>query len=161
MELGKVICVPNTDEAAARDEVMAAAVSPEPARVAALPGIDDGLVRSGSPHAGELFVQGTVHDRPFDDVHGAGWRLVTNDITPDAIDADLSTWFATIGGRVVTLHAPGADHARWFAAHGATWALVRPDFHLYGTATSGAIASALLAALRHDLMIAIPEGASR
>ena len=61
----------------------------------------------------------------------------------------------------VEVPQPGADHARWFAAHGATWALVRPDFHLYGTATSTATASALLTALRHDLMIATPEGASR
>ena len=41
------------------------------------------------PHAGSLFVQGTVDGRRFDDVHGAGWRLVTVDPTP--IDLDRPT----------------------------------------------------------------------
>ena len=39
-------------------------------------------IDAGSPHAGSLFVQGTVGGRRFDDVHGAGWRLVTIDPEP-------------------------------------------------------------------------------
>jgi hypothetical protein len=77
----------------------------------------------------------------FDDVVGAGWRLVTAD--PDlasGVPADLVAWFAGIGGRVVTV-APGDDvdgtYARWFADHGVTAALQRPDFHIYGATGPG------------------------
>ena len=44
IELGKVICVPDPAEAAARDEAMAAAVTGEVSEVAGLPGIAAGLV---------------------------------------------------------------------------------------------------------------------
>jgi 2-polyprenyl-6-methoxyphenol hydroxylase-like FAD-dependent oxidoreductase len=164
MELGNVICVPDPDAAAARDDAMAAAVGAKPVLVAALPGIDDGLVHAGSPHAGQLFIQGSTDGHPFDDVHGAGWRLVTIDDIDDAllsIDTDLANWFDSVGGRMVLLDEPDGDHTRWFATHDTTWALARPDFHLYGTATSAAAASALLADLRHQLTTTAPQGATR
>jgi 2-polyprenyl-6-methoxyphenol hydroxylase-like FAD-dependent oxidoreductase len=151
MELGNVICVPDSDEAAARDAAMAAAVSDEPIEAPNLPGITGGLVHPTAPHAGALFVQGELDGRPFDDVHGAGWRLVTVDIDATGIDAGLAEWFASIGGRIVTLPTPGADYGRWFAEHDTTCALQRPDFHLYGTATSSTGATALLADLRRHL----------
>jgi hypothetical protein len=40
---------------------------------------------------------------------------------------------------------------RWFAEHGTTWALQRPDFHLYGTATDAGGAVTLLTDLRARL----------
>ena len=151
MKLGSVICIADPVAAAARDEAMAAAVGDEPTVAPDLPGIDAGLVHPCSPHAGHLFVQGEVDGRPFDDVHGAGWRLVTTD--PDSIsdDDDLTAWFASIGGCVVRLREPGDVHARWFAEHECTWALQRPDFRLYGTATDAAVATGLLVDLRHHL----------
>jgi 2-polyprenyl-6-methoxyphenol hydroxylase-like FAD-dependent oxidoreductase len=162
MELGNVICVPDPDAAAARDEAMAAAVGAKPVEVAALPGIDDGLVHAGSLHAGQLFIQGTADGRPFDEVHGAGWRLVTIDDAPLTLDTGLASWFDSVGGRVVPLDQADGDHTRWFAAHDAMWALARPDFHLYGTATSAATASALLAELRHQLTTTTAlQGATR
>jgi hypothetical protein len=118
-------------------------------------------VHAGSPHAGQLFIQGRTNGRPFDDVHGAGWRLVTIDDAPLTLDTDLATWFDSVGGRVVPLHQPDGDHTRWFAAHDTTWALARPDFHLYGTATSAAAASALLAELRHQVTTTASQGATR
>jgi hypothetical protein len=159
MELGKVICVPDADEAAARDAAMAAAVGDEPLEAPSLPGLDGGLVHPDAPHAGELFVQGTLGGRPFDDAVGAGWRLVAlspSPTGPDGLDhalgdLALADWFASIGGRLVVLDDPDATHRRWFASRATTWALQRPDFHLYGTATSAAGASALLADLRDRL----------
>jgi 2-polyprenyl-6-methoxyphenol hydroxylase-like FAD-dependent oxidoreductase len=150
MELGKIICVADPEEAAARDEAMSAAVGPVPIELPALPGIDEGLL-SPSPHAGQLFVQGTVGGRPFDEVYGTGWRLVTMDAGAVQLDIDLRTWFETIGGRVVALKPVEADHARWFREQQTTWALQRPDLYLYGTATSASEAAGLLAALRQDL----------
>ena len=149
MELGKVICVPDPDEAAARDEAMAAAVGDDPVDAPSLPGLAGGSVHATSPHAGALFVQGDVNGSAFDDVHGAGWRLVT--VEASDVDLRAAEWFESIGGRIVTLTQPGTTYARWFAEHHTTWALQRPDFHLYGTATTSTGASALLDELRHHL----------
>src|SRR5207344_209636 len=82
--LGKVICVPDPAEAAARDEAMAAAVTAEVSEVPGQPGLAVGLVHPSSPLAGELLPQAKLDGRWFDVVHGAGWRLVTDD--PAALD---------------------------------------------------------------------------
>jgi flavoprotein hydroxylase len=147
IELGKVICVPDPADAAARDASMARLVGVEPTDVPPLPGIAEGIVDPASPHSGKLFPQGTVDGRRFDDVHGAGWRLVT--IDPASIDLDPATreWFAGIGGVVVTV-ARDSEHGRWLTEHDATAALQRPDFHLYGTASSPGGAAHLIDHLR-------------
>lgn len=160
VELGRIICVPDPAEAAARDAAMAPLVGPEPADAPALPGIDGGVVHPGAPHAGSLFVQGTVDGRRFDDVHGAGWTLVT--VGPEGCDlaAETSRWFASIGGRVVTVLAGDPVYGRWFAEHDAIAALQRPDFHLYGTAASPAEAATLVDHLRTRLATQpTPQGA--
>jgi hypothetical protein len=151
VQLGKVICVPDPADAAARDQAMAPLVGAEPTDAPPLPGITDGVIHPGSPHAGTLFVQGAVDGRRFDDVHGAGWRLVTIDPAPIDLDPATGAWFASVGGSVVTV--VGDDvYGRWFRDHDATAALQRPDFHLYGTATSPAGASALIEHLRTRLV---------
>ncbi|MGH9274054.1 MAG: hypothetical protein ACRDZU_05335, partial [Acidimicrobiales bacterium] len=58
--------------------------------------------------------------------------------------------FAAIGGRVVAV-ADDEAFGGWFSDHGATAALQRPDFQLYGTASSPAGAAALIAHLRTRL----------
>jgi hypothetical protein len=163
MELGKVICVPDTDEAAARDAAMSAAVGPEPIEVPDLPGPTSGIVHPESPHAGNLFVQGAVGGRPFDDVHGAGWRLVSCGPAAGEVSAiadDLVEWFGAIGGKVVTIDGTDPVLGRWFDDHGTGWALQRPDFFLYGTATDAAGAGQLLTDLRTHLLDPSPEGPS-
>ncbi|MDO8363148.1 MAG: bifunctional 3-(3-hydroxy-phenyl)propionate/3-hydroxycinnamic acid hydroxylase [Actinomycetota bacterium] len=167
MDLGKVICVPDPAEAAARDALMAAAVTDELAVVGGLPGITAGCIATGTPHAGERFVQGAIGGVPFDDVHGAGWRLVTVDPAGDTPDlagdltgdltgdvaGEAQAWFTAIGGRVVALDEaePATVQRRWFTEHGCTWALQRPDFHLFGTAADAVEAEQLLNRLRAAL----------
>jgi flavoprotein hydroxylase len=150
MQLGNVICVADPIDAAARDEAMAAAVGDEPAVLPDLPGLDSGIVHATSPHAGRQFVQGDIDGQPFDDVHGAGWRLITIDPDTD-LDDDLVAWFDSIGGRVVRIAAPSDVHRVWFTDHHTIWALQRPDFHLYGTATDSNEAARLLTELRYHL----------
>jgi hypothetical protein len=140
MELGRVICVPDVAEAAARDEAMAAAVSDELMDAPPLNGLVAGLVHPSSQHAGHVWVQPLVDDRLFEA------------LSPTAVE-----WFTSIGGRVVQLDRLDALACRWFAEHDATWALQRPDFHLYGTATTGPGASALLDDLRAHLSAAHPS----
>jgi flavoprotein hydroxylase len=151
IELGKVICIADPNEAAARDEAMAAAHDGATGDAPELPGIASGLIGAGCPHAGELFPQGDLGGRWFDDVHGAGWRLVTVDPDASALDGALAAWFASLGGAVVDLTGATGDLAAWFDARTVRWALQRPDFHLFGTAADRAGATALLADLRHRL----------
>src|SRR4029077_12113055 len=81
MELGKIICVPDPVEAAARDELMSAAVTDEATVIPPPPFLAGALLPTDDPVAGHLFVQGNVASGGgrcrFDDVPGAGWRLVT------------------------------------------------------------------------------------
>jgi 2-polyprenyl-6-methoxyphenol hydroxylase-like FAD-dependent oxidoreductase len=163
MELGKVICVPDPDEAAARDAAMSAAVGAEPIDVPDLPGPTSGLVHPGSPHAGALFVQGTIDGRPSDDVHGTGWRLVgCDDHDGDAaqLGSDLLEWFDAIGGKVVAVDGSDPVFGGWFDHHSTRWALQRPDFFLYGTAADISGAGQLLTDLRSQLLDHFPEGTS-
>ncbi len=168
MELGKVICIPDPVEAAARDDFLSAMASEnEPTDIPPLPGVVSGIIDPGSPLAGVLFPQGLVgvtSPQPLDDVVGVGFRLVT--IAPLAADPPelLSTWFEGIGGAIVTLGGesglgdPTGTYADWFRRHEVTVALQRPDFSLFGTATDSAGAARLLQSLRRSLIGAAPPG---
>ena len=152
IELGKVICVPDPAEAAARDEAMAAGYDGSVSDVPGLPGIDRGLDRRRPPLAGELFPQGDLGGRWFDDVHGVGWRLVTVDPDAPALDAGLVEWLAGIGGAVVAV-PDEASGPRRLVRRPTTcaWALQRPDFHLFGTAADASGAADLLTELQTQL----------
>lgn len=150
VELGKVICVLDPGEAAARDQAMSATVGPEPAEAPGLGGIHEGIVHGASPGAGEFFLQPRVDGELFDEVYGAGWRLVTHGPTAAAVDPDTRQWFESIGGTFVTLD--GCEElAAWAEARGVSHVLQRPDFYVYGGASDPPGASALLADLRADL----------
>ena len=149
IELGHVICIADHAVATARDEAMSAAVTGEVTEIAGLPGIAGGLVDPESLAAGEQFPQFQVDGGWFDDVHGAGWRLVTDHGDPAALKPDLVRWLAGIGGAAVA--ADSADLSAWLHSHEVRWALQRPDFHLYGTAADADGASALLHRLRDHL----------
>jgi len=146
IELGKVICVADPAEAAARDAAMTAA-----ARETGLtpplptPAIGPGLLAEGDPLAGRLVVQGVVRRGQalgrFDDVVGGGFVLLSAAGDPTRrLPAPLAAFFASVGG--VGAHVgPGAPvddvegrYARWFAAHPVGAVLQRPDFHVFGTA---------------------------
>jgi hypothetical protein len=150
MELGKVICVPDPAEAAARDEAMAAGVSGT-APAPGLPGITAGFIHPTAPHGGTQLVQGRDGDRRFDEEHGNGWRLVVLGADVDCIGREQRAWFESIGGCIVALADPDPMFVRWFAEHDTTCALQRPDFYLYGTAPTAAAATSLLADLRNHL----------
>ncbi|MDQ2838568.1 MAG: bifunctional 3-(3-hydroxy-phenyl)propionate/3-hydroxycinnamic acid hydroxylase [Actinomycetota bacterium] len=162
MELGHVICLPDRERAAERDEAMIAAFDPAVLTpTPELPGLSGGLVHSGSPAGGQLFIQGHVTTEGrrllFDDAVGVGWRLVARAATDVRLGDDVAAWFASLGGRVVTV-GPGGDlgdpdgtYGAWLADHDVRAALQRPDFHLYGTAGEAGEASRLVADLRAAL----------
>jgi hypothetical protein len=163
IEMGKLVCTADPNEAAARDEFLIAAYDGSLTEIPPFPPITEGIVLAGSQFAGELFVQAEVEHlgqrARFDDVFGAGWRLVT--LAEPVIDDELRSWFAGIGGLIVSIGCgtPAAvdvdgAYGRWFADHGVVAALQRPDFALFGTATDVAQTTGLLHALRDVLQSA-------
>jgi len=157
-----VICVPDPEEAAARDRRMIAEARERKAPVpSALPPVGPGCF-AAAPAAGQLFVQDRVRHAGatglFDDVVGGGFALVSPHGDPGAaLDPELAAFFRSLGG--VTAHVgpggPVADladgYARWFAEHGVAVALQRPDFQVFGTAQKLADTGALVAELRDRL----------
>ena len=156
IELGKVICIPDPAEAAARDELMAAGAAGPPVETPPMPGIGDGLLLA-SPGAGELGLQGTVVVDGavglLDDLVGLGWRLLCRRGAA-AIDPTLAAGFAGLGGAVVDLGPDGAvadvdgSYGRWFDELGADAVLQRPDGYVFGSA---AVPDVLLASLLAQL----------
>jgi len=145
IELGKIICVPDPDEAAARDAAMAPSVADGVATPGpGMPALEGGIVALGTPGAGEVFIQGVVSHGDgrgrFDDVLGAGWALVAPADAVAAVPAELIAWFGSIGGVVAAL-GPGGTvddvdgrYTAWLADRGACAVLQRPDFYVYGSA---------------------------
>jgi 3-(3-hydroxy-phenyl)propionate hydroxylase len=125
VSFGRMICTLDPDEAAARDATM----------------LDGGpqTHRAAVPVPGELVVQGRVGVEGvvarFDDVFGAGWRLITR--VPVADDA----WFASIGGRVVVVGSDFEDvDGTYDAFLGAAPAVLqRPDFNVAATGDPTAV----------------------
>ena len=161
--LGRIICVADPAEAAARDQRMIAEARERSAPVSApLPPLGPGCLAPDSPGAGALFVQDLVRSGSssgrFDDAVGRGFALVSPVGDPArALGAASARFFASLGG--FTAHvgrgAPIEDlrggYARWFAERGAAVALVRPDFAVFGSAPSLDGAPALVEALRERL----------
>jgi 2-polyprenyl-6-methoxyphenol hydroxylase-like FAD-dependent oxidoreductase len=163
IELGKVICVPDAAQAAARDAAMIAGVrdrgSTPPVPT---PAIGPGVLVDGDPLAGHLFVQGEVRRGDaigrFDDVVGRGFALVSPEGDPTShLSPALAAFFDSIRGLSARV-APGGPvddvrgtYARWFGKNGVGVVLQRPDFHLFGTAPHVSGASDLIGRLRTAL----------
>ena len=153
IELGRVQTMRDREKAAARDQKFFAnrAEKRAPDKIR-MPNIGAGLL-SASPGAGELFPQGNVSGRRFDDVAGYGWFLLgTESFANELRDAASPA-------KTYVLAAPGSDapgaltdsdgtYVRWFAEHDAKAVVVRPDFYVYGTAHDGPSLCALLSELR-------------
>ena len=125
------------------------------------PSLEGGIVALGTPGAGDLFIQGIVAHGDergrFDDLFGAGWTLVASADAVAAVPADLIEWFESIGG-VVATSGPGGiiddvegRYTAWLADHGVCAVVQRPDFYVFGSATTPDELPALLRDLRTRL----------
>ena len=156
IELGKVICIPDPEEAKARDELMAAGAGGPAADTPPMPGFSTGNLFE-SPGAGELGLQARVELNGevelLDDAVGLGWRLITN-APASSPPEDLVAWFTELGGSVVDLGASGpvvdvdASYTSWLEQLGANAVLQRPDAYVFGSANDP---SSLLEELRKQL----------
>ncbi|WP_067839337.1 bifunctional 3-(3-hydroxy-phenyl)propionate/3-hydroxycinnamic acid hydroxylase [Nocardia lijiangensis] len=150
MELGRIVCLSDPEQAAARDRAFRSGdVAPPPP----FPILTAGLLHRNSHGvpagpAGTLGVQPRVHwqDRTglCDDLIGGGWTLMTS-VAPDQLplDDDQHALLRHMDTRIVHLtraKVPGAvididaDLTRWLARHRADVVLVRPDFYVFGAA---------------------------
>ncbi|AOJ96518.1 bifunctional 3-(3-hydroxy-phenyl)propionate/3-hydroxycinnamic acid hydroxylase [Burkholderia multivorans] len=154
-ELGKIICITDEAEAAARDEKMKADLAarnnkPVPTDVCHL---GTGIWCADSAHAGELSVQGIVEvngkrDR-FDQAVGHGWFVIGLDVDPAAaLDPAQLEVLAELEGRTARIstsrNAAGivdvdGTYARWLSSIDAKYVIVRPDFYVAATANSPAV----------------------
>jgi 2-polyprenyl-6-methoxyphenol hydroxylase-like FAD-dependent oxidoreductase len=164
MDLGKVICITDPEEAAARDVAMASQDTSSAHAPPPLPGVTGGIIRAGDPVAGELFVQGRVRQGAtnalLDDLVGAGWRLIT--MSADlgaALSPTLGEWFADCGGAVVVVERDDdvdGTYSAWFDTHDLFAVLQRPDFSLFGSAADDGQVEGLVS----DLRAALAAGAA-
>nr|AXL06422.1 3-(3-hydroxyphenyl)propionate hydroxylase [uncultured bacterium] len=161
VQLGRVICVTDPAAAAERDATVLAnrrgkpPTRPEPAKP-----LTGGLLHP-SPGAGEVVPQGRVHLHGrtglFDDVAGRGFVLLTT----EELDERRSSFLAGLDALVVPLHDDvdvDAVYRPYLARHRATSLLVRPDYHVFGTANGPQGLEALVDALRDRLPAAVPAG---
>jgi 3-(3-hydroxy-phenyl)propionate hydroxylase len=161
--IGRVICERDPDAARERDARILAEGGGTPrtiTRQEIVPPLQRGMLALKTPASGTLFPQPWITqnsgDRLLDAVAGGGWRLVLhadNPLSLRAVDLADGTGVSVIA---VSSSRDSPAHAlqerdgvlgRWFAAHGALAAVVRPDHYVYGTAADIAGLETLLAGL--------------
>jgi 2-polyprenyl-6-methoxyphenol hydroxylase-like FAD-dependent oxidoreductase len=168
VELGKIICISDPEEARLRDQELLVARQQSDQGLPVptfLPG--PGLFLEGDPLAGHLFLQRKVARNGkrgwFDDIVGSGFCLISMDGDPAAhlAPADVA-FFISIGGRLVALGSSADEHAdqvtdlsgayaEWFAANTCAVVLTRPDWAIYGSASDLAGAESLVRSLREQM----------
>ncbi len=157
---GRVICELDPAKAAVRDAELrrqaADAVEPPHPQLGA-----PSLTVPSRGIEGRLAPQGRVRtaDRTglFDDVVGGDWQLVSCAGDPaELLEEETAAWFRSIGGSVTDLSAAGpvrdvdGAYERWFARHGCTAFLARPDFYVFGAGDHSDVPR-LVSQLRHAL----------
>ena len=150
VDMGRIICLLDPAEVAARDERMKAAISnpalalkppPEP-RLG-----DGGAYLASDPNAGYLSVQGRVRRDGraglFDDIVGSGWQLLLRDGGAPYCDRGaLKLVIADFGPGGDTIDIDGV-YADWFERLRADAVLVRPDLYVFGTSSMAKVGELL------------------
>jgi 2-polyprenyl-6-methoxyphenol hydroxylase-like FAD-dependent oxidoreductase len=167
VELGKVICMTDPAEAAARDEILlrlAADPDAQPIQPPA-PILGPGIRDAAEPDEdaaiapGSLFPQGEVaiggRRCLLEDATGSGFALYVLRADPAGLlDADTLRYAQTLGISLIevtdAMDLQGIYRA-WFDQHRCVAALVRPDFYVFGVAADADGAGALLRRLQDAL----------
>lgn len=151
IELGRVICVLDDEQAAERDARMIADEA-DPARVlpvTALPVLGPGVLDDGDhPLRGTLAPQFPVRHHGeqvlLDEATGDGpVLLVSRDRRAADFDAAVTATMDELGGQVVSiaergdpdLGDPTGAWTQWFAGQGVTAVLLRPDHYIFGVSS--------------------------
>lgn len=160
MELGKIICITDPEEAAKRDAAMIAEVQsgrkPEPPPA---PRLGDGVhVGDDGGHLswqGKVTVDGITEPTRFDDVFGAGALILAEGALAGEVSDEQLSQLKRAGIAVTAFGSNDralvdsftdveGTYAKWFATEGMNAILVRPDFYVFGTANDAAGVAALV-----------------
>ncbi|MFI1197365.1 bifunctional 3-(3-hydroxy-phenyl)propionate/3-hydroxycinnamic acid hydroxylase [Micromonospora sp. NPDC020750] len=135
VKLGRVICVTDAAAAADRDAAIRANGGGRRTSPPEAAPLVTGLIQPGG---GDVIGTGR-----FDDLIAAGFLLITTE-EPDAVSETQRALLSGLGATVVHI-GPGeqADggYLDYLRDRGAVSVLVRPDYHVYGTAAAGATAT--------------------
>ena len=135
VEAGRYICELDPIKAAERDASMRAQPDAQTGTAADLiPALQAGIIATGTPGAGERFVQPAVPDGLLDDATGEGWRLfVRGQAAMAAASAALDVLPFDLAVIDLNTLRDGGVLADWLDARRAEAVLVRPDFYVFGT----------------------------
>jgi resorcinol 4-hydroxylase (NADPH) len=167
MSLGRMMCLTDPEEAAARDAQLLALVrAGQRTPLPSPPVMGPGTKLADDRNAGEMFPQSRVRRRAggrpaeglFDDLAGRGWLLLGADGDPGrGLTRRERESFLSLGG-VTAQVGPGSPFedldgrtTRFFERSGASVVLVRPDFRVFGTGKSADEAAGLVRALVREL----------
>lgn len=176
IEMGRVVCVSDPDEAKARDE---AYLSGEATPPAGFPGVENGLLHKdadGRPigPAGELSPHGDVEYEDqiqrFDEVVERGFQLIVASEEADemSVDRSLMQFSDSIDLKVIRLTARSdgsgslgdvtGKYRDFMRARGLQAILVRPDFYIFGGVHQTEDLPTLIQSLRDKLWTAESGG---
>ena len=170
VELGKVICITDEAQSAARDEALLSAAADPRTPPLELPspklgpGIHLGRDRNAGA-AGSLFPQARVsvdgRTSLLEDTIDFGFALYGLDADPAGLlDAADLEYLDTLGCSFVQIDAEfdqQQTYRRWFEATRCAIALVRPDFYVFGTCAEADCAGALVQRLQTALSAPQPH----
>jgi len=158
MDYGAVICVTDPEQASKRDsQMLVDGVKTLPA--VPRPRLGPGIALADDPHAGYLLPQGRVeHDgaiQSVDQIQRGGFLLLGADADPLANLSEQSRRFlrgiGTQALNVTSSRDVDGVFGPWLARQERRFALVRPDYYVFGTAAHAADVEPMVAALRRQL----------
>ncbi len=169
MEMGKVVCVPDPQAAAARDEAFFSGNVPPPPELPPLPSgvlhLDDGGAPIGL--AGHYLPHVTVMENGatmrLDDLHdGQSFVLLVNGLPHDSMTETIKRALVQLGAIVVPFIDTRFSDAdgrltKLFNESGAKAILMRPDFYAFGSANTAEATEAMLCAAANHMSAKVPE----
>jgi len=150
MELGRIICITDPEAARQRDEAMKAALAEGEPKPPPQPRLGDGLHQGDTggylSRQGQITTSASDEPRRYDDVFGAGSLIIsdaqlantlkTSDIEALAELGISVTTFDANAQNVPVFHDAAGVYQQWFDELEVKAVLIRPDFYVYGTATT-------------------------
>ena len=152
--LGQIICITDPAAAAKRDRVMIAeresGRTPQPPPAPRLgAGVHSGDRGGYLSRQGVVLLEGSDSPQKFDDAFGSGALIVAEPVEDMPVSSRetlkaLGIAVTSFGGPASVINQEWArfedvngTYAQWFREWGVTAVLVRPDFYVFGTASSG------------------------
>ena len=105
-----------------------------------IPPISEGVVLSGSPGAGERFIQPLIGTSMLDDHTGSGWRLFFH----GEVESNGPHFIAAHDAAMLE---DGGAVLNWLDRHSSNAVLVRPDHYVFGSGDAVELVHAMCRAL--------------